>query len=94
METPRFKYIENEKYLFEVEFYQGTPFIHLHVYKWSPSVLRELYSAVKSLKEILRRLGCTKAKAITPNPKFAKLFGGECVDYFMNSEVIEWDLKH
>ena len=94
METPRFKYIENEKYLFEVEFCEGTPFLHLQVYKWSPSVLKELYSAVKSLKEILRRLGCTKMRTITPNPKFAKLFGGECVDYFMNAEVIEWDLKH
>ena len=93
METHRFKYIENDKYVLEVEFYNGIPFLHIEVMKWSPSVLKELYKVFRSLKESLIKLGCTQMRTISPNPKFVKLFGGETIEYFRNAEVIKWDLK-
>lgn len=93
METPRFKYIENDRYLLEVEFYETTPFLHIKVFKWSPSILKELYVVFDSLKTTLLKLGCTHMQTVSPNPKFVKLFGGETIDYFNNAEVVRWELK-
>jgi hypothetical protein len=92
VETHRFKYIENDKYIVEVEFLDKTPFLHVQVFKWSPSVLKELYKVFDRLKTSLVQLGCTHMQTISPNPKFVKLFGGHTVNYFENAEVIQWDL--
>ncbi len=92
METHRFNFVSNDNYKVDVQFYEGIPFIHVDVDKWSPSILKELYRVFNSLTESLKKLGCTEMRTITPNPKFVKLFGGETINKSDNSEVIKWDL--
>jgi hypothetical protein len=71
--------------------------LHCEVRRWSPSVLKKSYRVLGDFMNQKRKEGFDKMITITPNPKFAKIFGGTSVgevDYNeMKYEVVVWDLK-
>jgi hypothetical protein len=89
--------ISNEDFLFTVKD-EGGGLANLHcwVNKWSPRVLRSCYKAFVEAEKVLESKGFFKMITVTPNPKFAKLFGGRIEHTFtINNEyheVIIWDL--
>ena len=99
METllPKKTYYSNQDFKFEIEQLRDEIFLHCEVYNWKPSALRLGYSVFHTLLEECKTKGIEKVFTITPNPKFAKLFGGETVNSFSNNdidyEVIVWELK-
>lgn len=89
---------ETDSYFVELQIVADTAHLHVTVSKWTPSVLKQLYKVFAELKELLTNKGFSYMVTISPNPKFAKLFGGEVVEekiidgvYY---EVIVWDLIH
>lgn len=100
METqlPKQVYYQDSTFVLETQFCENNLFIHCEVKTWKPSSLRRGYSVFKSLLSESEQAGISKVVTITPNPKFAKLFGGTTIfeiDYNnIKHEVIVWDLKH
>lgn len=95
METDSFKIVfySDMDFTFMVARRDGNLFLHCEVDRWRLSILKRMY------REFARF--CAYASSpfytVTPNPKFAKLFGGEVVGHFVHDgityEVIKWDLK-
>lgn len=56
---------------------EGLMFIHIQIYKWSPSVYKELLAVYGRLEEILRDSGVDRVHGMLPqsNEEFASLFG-------------------
>lgn len=75
---------------------EGLANLHCWVDKWSPRVLRNCYRSFVRAEEFLKESGFTRLVTVTPNPKFAKLFGGSVEHSFYHDgifhEVIIWDL--
>jgi len=71
--------------------------LHCEVINWSPSILKRSYRVLGDFMNQKRKEGFAKMATITPNPKFAKLFGGTSVGEVdhneMKYEVVVWDLK-
>jgi hypothetical protein len=88
---------EDENYRLEVELVGDIAVLHCSVITWKPSVLRNMYFVFAMLQKTLKEKGYVKMSTISPNPKFAKLFGGETVNTLVHNdieyEVITWDLK-
>lgn len=98
METQLSKtYSETEDYLFRIEYVEDSILLHCEVYNWKPSVLRRGYSVIASLMNEKGKEGYVRLFTVTPNPKFAKLFGGMCINKFYHEgihyEVVVWDLN-
>lgn len=87
-----------EEYLVEVQPFGDEVHLHINVFEWKPSVLKQLYLVFAELKAVLTEKGFSSMKTISPNPKFAKLFGGKTTEeLFIDGvyyEVIVWDLIH
>ena len=90
-------YSQTEDYLFRYDLVEDSVLIHCDIYNWKPSVLRRGYSEIASLMAEKKAEGYTRLFTVTPNPKFAKLFGGERINSFYHEdtyyEVVVWDLK-
>lgn len=71
--------------------------LHCEVFNWSPSVLRKSYRVLGDFMNKKRKEGFEKMLTITPNPKFAKLFGGTSIGTIEHDgkeyEVVVWDLQ-
>jgi hypothetical protein len=99
METqlPKIIYYQDDDFLLEVQQYEGQINLHCTVSNWTPSSLRRGYRVFASLIDEATSLGFDRLLTITPNPKFAKLFGGTVIselDYNnIKHEVIIWVLK-
>lgn len=99
METKSLKQVEyqNEDFKFELEFHQDVAFLHCEVSRWSPSVLRHMYEVFSTTKENLIKGGFSRMATLSPNPKFAKLFGGDTVSVLEHEdkryEVVVWELN-
>lgn len=98
METLSHKitYYEDENFFLKLQPEGGTLFMHCEVLNWKPSVLKKMYEVFNTLQNEAKENGYEKLATISPNPKFAKLFGGKTVmkNYMgMNLEVILWDLN-
>lgn len=93
----RFVVCDTEDFYITVEPVNDVAHIHILVYRWAPSVLKTLYIVFSEMKKSLRDKGYLFMATVSPNPKFAKLFGGEVIDEeLINNvyhEVIVWDLK-
>ncbi len=95
METDSFKtvFYEDSSFIFAYSEYEGNLFIHCRVLSWKPSVLRRMYSVFGEFMNHVNREFYT----VTPNPKFAKLFGGKLMNRIEHGgttyEVIKWELK-
>lgn len=85
---------------FQVDVQAVNDVVHLHCYVsvWKPSVLKKMYHVFAYLKELFSISGYAYMATITPNPKFAKLFGGDVIDEKLindkKHEVIVWELRH
>lgn len=90
-------YYKDEDASFEFEKLDGLIILHCEVYKWKISVLRKAYSVFGKFCNEALAGGVEKIATVTPNPKFAKLFGGTSVAVIEHEnkiyEVIIWDLR-
>lgn len=90
-------FYKNDDFLIEVEALGDTVYLHCLVDNWKPSVLKHLYEVFAIMQGMFESAGYERMATITPNPKFAKLFGGKTVREFeINNkpcEVIVWELK-
>lgn len=72
--------------------------MHCEVVNWKPSVLKKMYSVFNYMKDELKENEILFMYAITPNPKFAYLFGGEFSGIVKSDgkdyEVVKWDLNY
>lgn len=75
----------------------GVVHLHCYVYDWKLSALKIMYREFARLKGELNSKGYKYIVTVTPNPKFARLFGGEVIDEQdidgVRHEVIVWELK-
>lgn len=93
METGSHKIVfySDSDFSFLLSEYDNNTFLHCEVNKWSLSVLKRMY------KEFARFCNTVESDfyTVTPNPKFAKLFGGKCLGCVTQDEityeVIKWD---
>ena len=98
MATPTLnKYYEDEHLTLELERHGHQIYLHVQARKWSPSIAKHAYSVLHSLFEDMKDSGYQEAWSITPNPKFAKMFGAYTFTKFQYEnkqyEVVKWDLK-
>ena len=99
MQTQSLKqtYYKDDDVHFEIERCGGEIFIHCTVTKWSLSVLRRAYHIFSQFIIDSQNKGFKRIITLSPNPRFAKLFGGSTIYSLIQNnieyEVIEWDLK-
>lgn len=83
---------KDEDFVVESSFYKDYLVLHCEVTNWNLTVLKRMYKVFGALRNEF-----PKMMTITPNPNFAKLFGGETVEYVIidgqSCEVIVWDTK-
>jgi len=83
---------ENEDFVLEGQEHEGALLLHCRVIDWKLSTLKKMYSV---FADVVSKND--KVMTITPNPKFAKLFGGRVIKTFeeggVEYEVILWDTK-
>ncbi len=97
METqlPKTTYYKDDDFILELQWHEGQIFLHCEVSNWKLSSLKRMYSVFKSLLTEVKNLEVDRLITITPNPKFAKLFGGTVISDFeyenTNYEVIIWE---
>lgn len=74
-----------------------TLLMHCDVSVWNTKTLRNMYRVFASLLSEAKETPYVQLMTISPNPKFAKLFGGDTEQSFTQNgieyEVIVWDLK-
>ena len=89
--------LKGSGFLVDVEIVENSMLLHCKVAGFSPSVLRALYKVFAQLEDVATRSGLDKMFTITPNKKFASLFGGTSVGVFringVEYEEIQWVLK-
>lgn len=90
-------YYEDEDVTLELERYEYQIYLHAKVRKWSPSIAKHSFSVLNTLFEAMKVAGYREAWSITPNPRFAKMFGATSVRQFTHEnkdyEVVKWDLQ-
>lgn len=89
---------ETEDFIVYTEEEYGQVHIHCLVYNWKLSVLKNLYLVFGEVMNILKNNGVTELYSVTPNPKFAKMFGGSSeasvvLEGGVIREVIVWRLE-
>lgn len=102
-ETPSRKvFYKDDDFVIETEEYVDSflgrvLLLHCVVSYWKPSALRRGYSVFTDLQDWAEDNKYTCLMTVTPNPRFAKLMGGETLRYLEHDnvkyEVIVWDLK-
>ncbi len=99
METQSHKelFFENDDYTLEIERLDDAIGLHCVVRNWTKDSLRHGYTKFAELVNGATKAGYSHIFTITPNPKFAKLFGGE-TKYKLHYdekeyEVVVWELK-
>jgi hypothetical protein len=97
MQSLKEVFFQNEDYTLEIEKLDNAVGLHCIVHNWSLSSLKHGYRKVAELMNILQEQGYDYMFTITPNPKFAKLFGGETKHKLTYNneeyEVVIWELK-
>jgi len=90
----RHTFYKDEDFQIEYEVYEDILILHSEVFNWKLSSLKKGYRQFALLKEEASKLGFTKMATCTPNPNFAKLFGGKTQTILPNEvELIIWELK-
>jgi hypothetical protein len=94
---PKQVYYQDSNFRFEFERMGNLVVIHYTSYVWKPSVLKKAYSVFKTFLMECTENNITDVMTVTPNPKFAHLFGGTTTTTVVHKgqeyEVIKWDLK-
>lgn len=87
-------YYKDDSFSFEYEIDDTIASLHCIVSKWSHTVLKNAYLAFGRFMNERERMGITKVITISPNPKFAKLFGGTTLNTLVlngkETEIILW----
>ena len=99
METlvSKIAFYEGPDALFQYEVFGQSLLLHCEVTEWKPSTIKKGYRILGDFMYQMRKQGYISLATVTPNPKFAKLFGGTSVQKIMYEdkeyEVIVWELK-
>ena len=97
IQSHRYLYYKDNNIQIHVEEYQDKVYLHSLVYNWNMYIARHCFSIIKTLFIHLEEKGYTEAYAITPNPKFAKMFGAISLSKFKHEnkdyEVVKWEWK-
>lgn len=85
----------NKEYTYDdfeilVEEDNGVHTLHCYVFRFSPSVMREI---IKVFGQVLNDYSGHKLYAVTKNAKFAEVMGGRYLATVNNYEVFEWESK-
>ena len=82
---------------FEYEEFGASVLLHCEVLRWTPSIVKKGYMVLGDFMNTMRKQGFKRLVTVTPNPKFAKLFGGKTENAFIyegkEHEVVVWDLN-
>lgn len=95
METGSHKIVfySDSDFSFLLSEYENNTFLHCEVSSWSLTVLKNMYREFARFCEIAP----PEFYTVTPNPRFAKLFGGASLGFMTKDgityEVIKWELK-
>lgn len=97
METKLLDYYSDDDLTIKIEPFGKGVMFHMEVHNWKLSVLKKSYPIVARLFEDMAKLGFIRGATITPNPKFAKLYGGTTTHILVTEdqqrlEVITWEL--
>lgn len=87
----------DDNFVFKVTEKHNTLFLHCMVSKIDHKVLRQMYVVFRDFKDKAQASGIKEFYSVTPNPKFAMLFGGSNIGIQTHNgkeyEVIKWELK-
>lgn len=93
---PKTLFYKDSDVCFEYEVEGKDLLLHCEVVRWSPSILKKSYTVFGDFLNTMRKAGFERACTITPNPKFAKVFGGKEVATYEHEgkeyEVVIWEL--
>ena len=82
---------------FEYEVSGSEVLVHCEMHRWTPSVIRKGYMVLGDFMNTMRKQGLQTMVTVTPNPKFARLFGGKSIAQTSYEgkeyEVVVWDLN-
>ena len=87
----RHTFSKTEDYHIEWEILGKDCHVHVQVYNWKKSVLKEGYAEFVRLKKFVRGMGYDYMVSASPNPKFCRLFGGVSVGRYREFEVMVWE---
>jgi len=95
METQsRNLFYQDDDFILEWEEWENKLLVHCNVSTWKPSVLKRGYSKFCEILQYSRDCGYEYMFTVSPNPKFARLFGGDAIGtvwyYNKEYEVIVW----
>ena len=99
METQhsRYTFYNDIDCILEYEIWEDSVVLHSEIANWKPSVFKRCLSVLNTFFKEMEGRGIRRALTVTPNPKFAKLFGGITVSKIKHDdkeyEVVVWDLK-
>lgn len=97
MSSERIIYYKDEDGCLEYELYGETLVLHSNIYNWKLSVLKKCLRILNTMFTEAKAKGIEYIMTVTPNPKFAQLFGGRTTYKFeyeeKEYEVVRWDLK-
>lgn len=92
----RICYYKDQNFIFEYEIKDKIVAIHCDVFSWKPSSLKHGYAVFGKFLNEMKNNKVTTVITATPNPKFARIFGGETIKSFTDNgqtiEVIKWEL--
>lgn len=87
----------DENFDVKVEEQEGIMFLHCDVENFNKSVLKQMKAVMEEIKVAAFCHGWDEIFSYTPNPKFAKMLGGESIDSFRTNnqdyEVMRWALE-
>lgn len=99
METQTLKrvYYQDADVTVSVEVANNMAFLHVDVSTWNHSKLKKFYRIFAQLEKDCTDAGLIRMATLSPNPKFAHLFGGTTTSKFKHEnkeyEVVVWELN-
>lgn len=90
-------YYEDSSFIFQYRILSGIVFLHCNVFDWKLSTLKKQIKVLSEFLNEMQRKGFDAVYTITPNPRFARLLGGEYISDYSEEdfeyEVFRWVLK-
>lgn len=90
-------YYKDDNISLEFEYFGEDILIHSNVTKFTHTILKDAIVVFSMFLNECADGGYKRVFTVTPNPKYAKIFGGRKVNTlsYLNKEyeVIEWDLR-
>lgn len=96
-QSKRVKYYEDEFSSLSYDMEDDGVILHSEITVWKPSVFKKCLRVLNTLFTELKSKQIYNVVAITPTPKFSKLFGARYLYTITHEgkeyEVVTWDLK-